>query len=233
MAIGSTSRRQRGLMRKVVLLVFGFSLLWSSAASADLFLSFSYVDGGSTEIHHRGWSDISNVSWGVSNATVWGSSGYVLDSVFSDLSWHQVMDQSFPILFEWIAPPRRIDTATIDFTGGSNNETYFQMVFEGVHLTHLDVTGTSGGILTFAGAFAYDEIAMTYTIFDTAGQIVREINASYNLRRDEGSVGGLGLLFGMGLAGPMTVEVVPLPPTALLLGSGLLGLVGWRRFRKS
>jgi len=25
---------------------------------------------------------------------------------------------------------------------------------------------------------------------------------------------------------------VPLPPTVLLLGSGLLGLVGWRRFRK-
>jgi hypothetical protein len=28
-------------------------------------------------------------------------------------------------------------------------------------------------------------------------------------------------------------NLVPIPPTALLLGSGLLGLVGWRRFRKS
>jgi len=27
-------------------------------------------------------------------------------------------------------------------------------------------------------------------------------------------------------------KVVPLPPTVILLGSGLLGLVGWRRFRK-
>jgi hypothetical protein len=36
---------------------------------------------------------------------------------------------------------------------------------------------------------------------------------------------------------PMMMKVeattVPLPPTMLLLGSGLLGLVGWRRFRKS
>ena len=29
-----------------------------------------------------------------------------------------------------------------------------------------------------------------------------------------------------------SIDVVPLPPTVLLLGSGLLGLVGWRRFRK-
>jgi hypothetical protein len=28
------------------------------------------------------------------------------------------------------------------------------------------------------------------------------------------------------------VQVVPLPPSVLLLGSGLLGLAGWRRFRK-
>lgn len=31
----------------------------------------------------------------------------------------------------------------------------------------------------------------------------------------------------------VTSTVVPLPPTVWLLGSGLLGLVGWRRFKKS
>jgi hypothetical protein len=30
-----------------------------------------------------------------------------------------------------------------------------------------------------------------------------------------------------------SIDVVPLPPTVLLLGSGLIGLAGWRRFRKS
>jgi hypothetical protein len=31
---------------------------------------------------------------------------------------------------------------------------------------------------------------------------------------------------------PYTQTAVPLPPTALLLGTGILGLVGWRRIRK-
>lgn len=34
------------------------------------------------------------------------------------------------------------------------------------------------------------------------------------------------------VSGELT-RVVPLPPSVLLLGSGLLGLAGWRRFRKS
>ncbi len=32
---------------------------------------------------------------------------------------------------------------------------------------------------------------------------------------------------------PLNKNVVPLPPSLVLLGSGLMGLVGWRRFRKS
>jgi hypothetical protein len=33
--------------------------------------------------------------------------------------------------------------------------------------------------------------------------------------------------------GTVAFQAVPLPPGFLLLGSGLLGLVGWRRFRKA
>jgi hypothetical protein len=41
----------------------------------------------------------------------------------------------------------------------------------------------------------------------------------------QGDMGYIGV-------GKLDFQTVPLPPTVFLLGSGLLGLVGWRRFRK-
>jgi hypothetical protein len=46
--------------------------------------------------------------------------------------------------------------------------------------------------------------------------------------------GGLSVALKIaGLSGSTEAVNVPLPPSVLLMGSGLLGLVGWRRFRKS
>ena len=46
---------------------------------------------------------------------------------------------------------------------------------------------------------------------------------------------GSGTLFGLTVFGETTVvnPTVPIPPSMLLFGSGLLGLAGWRRLRKS
>jgi hypothetical protein len=58
--------------------------------------------------------------------------------------------------------------------------------------------------------------------FDNGQQNIADINSWY------GAINGLAVH-----AGNIGSSAVPLPPTVLLLGSGLLGLAGWRRFRKS
>jgi type VI secretion system secreted protein Hcp len=232
MAAGSAIGRRRGFVRTVLLLVVGFSLLWSSVASANLYLKFDGIIGECTELQHQGWSVISDVSWGVTVASVVSGGGGVDRPMFQDLSWDQVMDKSFPPLFTDISLGRHITRAQVDFTtGGTGNTTYFQMVFDNVLLTSLALNGHSSGKATVDGAFDYRKIAMTYWEIRPDGSRGSPIKASYDLLTGKGSVADLGLLYGLGLEG--SSSIVPIPASLWLLGSGLAGLAWRLRSRKT
>jgi hypothetical protein len=60
----------------------------------------------------------------------------------------------------------------------------------------------------------------------TLNGIVTDTSQAYDINN-------LGQIVGISDANPFQLPAVPLPPTVLLVGSGLLGLAGWRRIRKS
>jgi type VI secretion system secreted protein Hcp len=235
MKIEAGIRYSGGLWNKVLLLLLGVSLVLSSGASAtptDLFLKFDGIAGESTDSRYRDWSEISSVNWGVS-----ASSGGVVGGggagkvVFQDLTWSQVMDKSVTGLFSAIAKGQHIKDARVDFIKpGVNPLVYFKMEFREVFLTNLDVIGTSSSKATIDGAFSYDFLKMTYTPQKADGSAGPSVSAEFDLKTNKGSLGSLAYLFALGTSGP--TAVVPIPASLLLLGSGLLGLVGLRRFRK-
>jgi type VI protein secretion system component Hcp len=173
-----------------------------------------------------------SVNWGISVEAPSHPGSSASKLVFSDLVWDQLMDKSFPKLFDKAAKGMHIDDVFVDFTkpGGPPSKpylTYFQMEFRDVVLTKLDLSGKTGEETTFTGSFAYDFIKMTYTEFDETGAKAGKIEASYDLTRNLGSPAELGALYALKLSGPR-VAVIPLPPSLLLLGSGLVGLAGCR-----
>lgn len=230
MSISLTGWRSKGRLGKIVLLVICFSFMLSSAASADLFLKFDGIEGGSTAIDHPKWIEIESCQWGVSNTqtTTGGGAG---KPKFDDFSWTQEMDKSVTNLFADIASGKHIKDATVDFTAhiSDKNVTYFQMYFKNVLLTSLNLKGTSNTIPNIFGTFAYNYIKMTYTEFDETGRKAGSQWADFDLKKNRGSVGSLALLFAQGVSGPTIVSSVPVPASLLLLGSGLVGLIGWRR----
>ena len=150
--------------------------------------------------------------------------------VFDDFSWTQEMDISVTGLFSAITKGKNIKNAQVDsVTAGSQPFVYFQMEFRDVLLTNIDVTGSSSDIATIDGAFAYNFIKMTYTSQKADGSAGPSVWADFDLKKNKGSVGSLAYLFALGTSGPTVLSAVPLPASLLLLGSGLVGLIGFRR----
>jgi hypothetical protein len=94
----------------------------------------------------------------------------------------------------------------------------------GQSFIELTYNGDSG--ITFSGSGTFEATLGNLISFSYSAFVEPIPGGGYG----EGGIAYLNL--GLSL-GNFTENPVPLPPTVLLLGSGLLGLAGWRRFRKS
>lgn len=220
--MNTTNKRRAGLAAIAALLAACCVLSWASGANASLFIKFHNINGESVEEHHRDWSDISSVSWGVSLVP---TTGGALIPDFDDLAWDQDMDRSVPLLFQAITMLTVLDDATVDFTFniGSGELTYFQMYFEDVRLTGLHIAGDSSSMAQVHGSFSYGSITMTYTQYGPDGSPLGSTEASYDLGLHSDSLADLVAVYAQGITGP-TIVPIPVPAAVWLLGSGLTGL---------
>ena len=153
---------------------------------------------------------------------------------------------SKPVLGSAASP--EIDLNSLNVTSSSGGHLQFGMVDSGftgptAGTFILAVGGTTQGSVSFS-AFKDESNSETFggSTFATSGPFS---TASWNATTS-GPFNAATAPFSLGLMAEIThagkaatsfdgnLQVVPIPPTAILLGSGLLGLVGlgWRRARK-
>lgn len=203
------------------------------AASVDLFMKISGVDGESTKKGFEKWTVIDEVSWGVSTPTgaTSGSSRARGAPVLQDLVWSQVMDKSSVKVLDDLLVGRAREGVDIHFTSlfGGNLATFFKMEFENVRFTNFELNGTTGASPFVMGAFSFEEVTVTYTQYDKFGSKLGDTIATW--QAESGSAATVAGLFGLGLGGPATA--VPVPAAVWLLGSCVLALGGYRSRRRS
>ena len=221
----------RGILAWAVVI----GVLASGAADAASFIKFDGIDGESQDKDHKNWSNVLSVDWGVSVAVVKGGGGVAGKPEFTDLSWTQTSDKSITPLFNKIATGKPILKATVDFIttfGDAGRATYFQMVFDDVLLTQLQLGSSGDAIAELSGAFAYSKVGMTYTEYDAAGKKKGTAFAEYDLMSGKGSAAALAGVFALGASGPgAVIPSVPEPATWVAMLGGL-GLLGWRSRRE-
>lgn len=222
----------KALVTAMTFTVFGMGASGAQAA-AVYFLQIDGINGESTDRNHKDWIDIDSFSWGVSNSGTVGTRGGASSgkTVFSPFSWTQQVDKSVPPMLVGVASGKHYQDATLDVSQATAKSTgvFFQMKFDDVLLTNLDIAGT-GGVPGVAGALVYSKITMTYRPQNADGSLGAPIIGGWDLKKDAAAAffGSPDVLQGLFLAGP-TPSAVPVPAAVWLFGSGLLGLIGVAR----
>ncbi len=214
---------------KFLVLTIVFSLL-STSASAALFLNFDGVVGDSQDSQHKDWINILTINWniGVSRTT---DVGGVSQPIFSDISWTQEQDSSFPSLFSHISNGTIMKSAGIDFTtpNDKGGRIYFRLDFEDVQLTNLSLSADGIAQPLISGAFAYDKVSVTYLPQDETGKELPPLSFEYDIATNSGDAANVANLFAQALTGPVA-SPVPVPAGVWLFAPAVFGLLARRRF---
>lgn len=223
----------------VIIMLYAMAGMGASSvyAASVYFLKIDGIKGESINQTHKDWIDINSFSWGISNSGSAGSgggasSGKVTNAPFS---WTQNLDMSVPPMFVGVASGKHYPSATLDVQQAATKSpgVYFQMVFDDVILTSLNISG-AGDIPRVFAALEYSKITMTYRPQKTDGSFDAPIVGGWDLKSKAADAffGSPAVLQGLFLAGP-TASAVPVPTAAWLFGSGLLGLIGIARRKKA
>lgn len=228
--MNTDSKPQRFLFPALASVVLLTSSLPASATT-DYFLKFSNgIEGSSVVKGHEKAIEFTSFNWGVSASVPQNGAG-AGKPVFKDFSWTQAMDDSTENLYDSMFKATTIKNAVIDFVlVGEKPFTYFKMTFDGVFLTNLDIGAGNGSDIDLYGSFAYEKVKLEYFKQDFKGIVSAAGSASYDLSKNDGSLGKLMATYSRGLVEPQAA-LVPEPETyaMFLAGLGLLGVVARRR----
>jgi len=177
--------RATTLFTVLVLGVIAVGSLSINEAYGAAFVKYQGIDGESTDANHDKWIDILSIDWGVTRSGSAGRSAPVVQDMVITMEY----DKASPKILEKalngeVIPKLEIDlTAT---TASGARETYLKYELVNVLVTSYQ-TNASGdddvGLPTVMVGNNFEEIKVTYTEFDDAGDINEIIVVEHRVKR--------------------------------------------------
>jgi type VI secretion system secreted protein Hcp len=142
----------------------------------DAYLQIDSIKGESQDDAHKGWIEVSHVSWSVNQprassvSTAGGHTNGRAD--LSEVSFSKLADLASPILFQTCAAGKTIPKAVFEFMradGDGKPICYFKIELENVMISNVNPNSGNGGTITEQVHFAYSKIKCSYTQQKIAG----------------------------------------------------------------
>jgi len=172
-------------------LIAGLGLTAGSHAYAAAYIKFDGVDGEATDARHENWSNLQSVSFGIKVETSTGTAGSTSRAVAGEVKCVKVLDKSSPLLMRSLTLGEVIPILTIEFTRSTaaGDEPYLKYELKDVLISSYSIAPGGGGsgegeAPSESLSLNYEEIKVTYTERDEAGQ--SKGNVEYTWKVEEG-----------------------------------------------
>jgi len=162
------------------------ALQMDSYAGGDIFAKYDGVDGESDDNNHDKWIDVISMEWGANVPNSGASSAArsnatpVVDGFILTFAYDKATPKLAEKLFKGEIIPKLEVEFTTQFDGGS--ATYLKYELKNVQIVNYAVVGEADkGSPRVAFVNAFEEIKVTYTEYDTAGQSQGNVEYEYKV----------------------------------------------------
>ena len=142
----------------------------------DAYLQLGDIKGESMDDKHRGWVEVHNVSWGVTQprATAVSTAGGHTSgkAEIQEVVFDKLADITSPVLFQTCAAGKTLPKAKFEFfraDGDGSRIKYFEIELENVMISNVTPTSGNGGIITEKVHLASSKFKCTYTQQNISG----------------------------------------------------------------
>lgn len=142
----------------------------------DAYMQLGDIRGESQDDKHKGWVEVTNVSWGVTQpraTSVSTAGGHTSGRAeVHEVSFDKPADIASPVLFQTCAAGKTIPRAKFEFfraDGDGSRVKYFEIELENVMLSSVLPTSGNGGIISEKVHLASSKMKVTYTQQKIAG----------------------------------------------------------------
>lgn len=228
------ARYNRGQWASVV--IIATIALLPVNAHAAIYLGIDTIPGTVNKTPYEDWIDVGTVEFGTDRDISSGEKGGTQDinigvGELSTISWSQVFDKSFPLLWISSINGNSVGKAEFHFVADSGEEetkklsSYFRIKLDRVFIKSLGFYGDANNDHGVGGEMLFSKITIELDLFDGHGGVTDTIIRSWDVTSNQPLPALAGMIAAANL-GPATL--VPLPAALWMLLSGI-GIIAMRR----